>query len=398
MGAHSLVFEPKGSTGQPMVDVVIPVCNDEAALTESIQRLHGYLAASLPLTWRITIAECGSVDATWSVACELAQSLPSVRAIHVGAAGRGRALRLAWASSDAAVVAYMDVGLSTGLDALLPLVAPLISGHSEIAIGTRWARTSQVGGWRRCGAAVWSHNLICRVALHTGFSDSLYSFKAVRTEVAKLLMPMIQDQGEFFETELLVLAEHNGMRICEISVDQVGDPDIRLVTGSTFRNDVRGVWGLLRRVARGEGALATAPREPPRMRTVDTSTVRLVPFVSIGVASTLLFATLFLLLCGVVGAAAGAVTAMVSCTAINTAANRRFTFKVRGHARRFGHQLRGLVTALLPLTLDLIVIAVAFAAGVTSAVALVWILTAVNAPTSLIKLTLLRHWVFIARA
>ena len=42
------------------------------------------------------------------------------------AKGRGRALSHVWSASDADILAYMDVDLSTDLRALLPLVAPPI--------------------------------------------------------------------------------------------------------------------------------------------------------------------------------------------------------------------------------------------------------------------------------
>ncbi len=209
------------------MDVVIPVYNEQAVLPESIARLHDYLSTNFPFTWRVTIADNASTDATWAVACQLAQDLPGVRALHLDAKGRGRALRAAWSGSDAVVVAYMDVDLSTDLDALLPLVAPLVSGHSDVAIGTRLASTAQVSRGPRREAVSRAYNLILRAALHAGFSDAQCGFKAARTDVAKALLPMVDDEGWFFDTELLVLAEHNGLRIHEVPVDWVDDPDSR---------------------------------------------------------------------------------------------------------------------------------------------------------------------------
>jgi len=164
--SRSLVFDPEGMTGEVVVDVVIPCYNEQAVLPASINRLHEYLTATFPFTWRITIADNASTDATWAVACQLAQDLPCVRALHLDVKGRGRALRVAWSGSEAAVVAYMDVDLSTDLDALLPLVAPLVSGHSDVAIGTRLASTAQVSRGPRREAVSRAYNLILRAALH----------------------------------------------------------------------------------------------------------------------------------------------------------------------------------------------------------------------------------------
>src|SRR5438270_5845644 len=121
------------------VEIVIPVYNEEATLEASVRRVHAYLSEHFPLTWLVTVADNASRDQTWGIANRLAYELDNVRAIHLPDKGRGRALRKAWSMSTASVVAYMDVDLSTDLDALLPLVAPLVSGHSDVAIGTRLA-------------------------------------------------------------------------------------------------------------------------------------------------------------------------------------------------------------------------------------------------------------------
>src|SRR4051794_2112314 len=238
---RAVLFEPVAPTEPLVVDLVIPVYNEQAALPASIARLHTYLSSTFPFSWRITIADNASTDATWAVACQLAQDLPGVRALHLDAKGRGRALRAAWTGSEAAVVGYMDVDLSTDLDALLPLVAPLVSGHSDVAIGTRLASTAQVSRGPRREAVSRVYNLILRAALHAGFSDAQCGFKAVRTDVAKALLPMVEDEGWFFDTELLVLAEHNGMRIHEVPVDWVEDPDSRVHIALTVRDDLCGV-------------------------------------------------------------------------------------------------------------------------------------------------------------
>jgi Glycosyl transferase family 2 len=128
---------PAARTGGHLVEVVVPVHNEEHVLEASIRRLHGYLTDSFPFPFRITIADNASSDGTWLLARRLAERFAEVRAVHLAQKGRGRALREVWEASDADVVAYMDVDLSTGLEALLPLVAPLVSGHSDLAIGTR---------------------------------------------------------------------------------------------------------------------------------------------------------------------------------------------------------------------------------------------------------------------
>src|SRR3990172_1533282 len=120
----------------PSVDIVIPVLNEEKALASSLSALHAFLSQSLPGPWRIVIADNGSIDTTPQVSQSLTEKYPHVSYLRMEQRGRGRALRRAWLESDADVVSYMDVDLSTNLRAFPPLVQALQQGY-DIAIGSR---------------------------------------------------------------------------------------------------------------------------------------------------------------------------------------------------------------------------------------------------------------------
>ena len=222
----------------PQLDIVVPVYNEEADLATSVMRLHAYLTENLPFSFRVTIADNASVDRTWSIAQWLAEVLPGVRAVHLDKKGRGRALRTVWQASDAGVLAYMDVDLSTDLAALLPLVAPLLTGHSDLAIGTRLARSSLVVRGARREVISRCYNLLLRACLGARFSDAQCGFKAIRADRARELLPLVEDTGWFFDTELLVLAERSGLRIHEVPVDWLDDPDSRVDIASTALADL----------------------------------------------------------------------------------------------------------------------------------------------------------------
>jgi hypothetical protein len=250
---------------RPTVEIVVPVYNEARDLEPRVRELHAYLCAGFPFSFRLTIADNASTDGTWPLALRLAAKLEHVHALHLDAKGRGRALRAVWSTSPAAVLAYMDVDLSTGLEALLPLVAPLVSGHSDLAIGTRLSRAARVVRGPKREVISRGYNLLLRAILGTRFSDAQCGFKAIRAEAARWLLPRVRDDGWFFDTELLVLAERSGLRIHEVPVDWVDDPDSRVDLLATALADLRGIGRLT--------------REPPR-------------FALAGVAGTLAFLAL----------------------------------------------------------------------------------------------------------
>jgi len=240
-GAVSVIPEAPVQPPGPVVDVVVPVYNEERDLGPSIRRLHEFLASGFPFSSVITIADNASRDGTLALAKGLAAELPHVRVIHLDAKGRGRALRAAWLQSDASVVAYMDVDLSTDLKALLPLVAPLVSGHSDVAIGSRLARGARTKRGPKREFISRAYMLILRVALGASFTDAQCGFKAVRASVARDLVPRVEDQTWFFDTELLVLAQRAGLRVHEVPVDWTDDPDSRVAIVRTAIDDLKGV-------------------------------------------------------------------------------------------------------------------------------------------------------------
>src|SRR4051794_31432893 len=195
------------------IDVVVPVHDEEPVLERSIRRLHRYLSSEFPFSWRIVIADNASTDATAAIATGLARELPGVEVLLVDRRGRGRALRAAWSASPARVVCYMDVDLSTDLRGLLPLVAPLLSGHSDVAIGTRLAHGARVVRGPKRELISRSYNRLLHTALRARFSDAQCGFKAVRRDALDGLLADVRDDGWFFDTELLVLAQRRGLRI-----------------------------------------------------------------------------------------------------------------------------------------------------------------------------------------
>ncbi|GAB3581245.1 dolichyl-phosphate beta-glucosyltransferase [Calidifontibacter terrae] len=229
-----------------VLDLVIPVYNEEAGIEACIRTVHRFLTEQFPYIFRITIADNASSDGTLAKSAALAAHYPGVRVVHLAQKGRGRALKEVWSHSEAVVLAYMDVDLSTDLAAFAPLVSSLMSGHSDVAIGSRLARGANVVRGPKREMISRSYNLILRGALGARFTDAQCGFKAIRADVARELLPMVQDTTWFFDTELLVLAQRAGLRIHEVPVDWYDDPDSRVDIVSTARDDLAGVLRMRR--------------------------------------------------------------------------------------------------------------------------------------------------------
>src|SRR6266536_6518489 len=308
--------------------------------------------------------------------------------------GRGRALRSIWLDSDADVLAYMDVDLSTELNALLPLVAPLVSGHSDVAIGTRLARGARVIRGPRREIISRCYNLLLHATLGARFSDAQCGFKAISAARARVLLPLTRDNGWFFDTELLVLAQQAGLRIHEVPVDWTDDTDSRVRVIATILADLRGIarlgYGLLRgsiavpflgetgprlglrhglaseassgevhpgpgasggpapgsgATGRGQLTGSASTADAPGGSTAGRAGLhrQLAGFAVVGTVSTVAYVALYLVLRNVLPAQLANALSLLVTAAGNTAANRRYTFGIRGRPGAGRHQARGLL-------------------------------------------------------
>ena len=226
------------------IDIVIPVLNEEEALPKSIAYLHAFLVENLEVRWRIVIADNGSKDSTPLVSKNLMNQYPELSYIRLEQRGRGRALRRAWLESKATMVCYMDVDLSTKLQAL-PLLVRALQGGYHIAIGSRLMPGANVHlrSLKREFISR-SYNTLIRTMFLTRFKDAQCGFKAMTREAAQLLVPVILDSGWFFDSELLIVAEKRGFRIQEIPVTWTDDPDSRVKIASTAFADLKGLFRL----------------------------------------------------------------------------------------------------------------------------------------------------------
>jgi hypothetical protein len=373
------------------VEIVVPVYNEASQLVERVTELRRFLDDTFPFRALITVVDNASTDETFALASALAATTPGVAALHLTRKGRGHALRTAWSSSCAPVVAYMDVDLSTSLSALLPLVAPLLSGQRDVAIGTRLAPGAHVVRGPKRELISRAYNLLLKLSLRGRFSDAQCGFKALRRESALELLPLVKDDEWFFDTELLVTAERLGLRICEVPVDWVDDPDSRVQIVRTAVSDLRGVW----RISHGQARRLAQRGSPlPRAAITQATAEQLFRFAGVGAISTFGYLFLFIAWRPIAGNLGANALALAICTLFNTAVHKELAHTVHGPANlgRFAVVSAGLYAISLALT-TLGLLAAHGISAPSLPLALVFV-TAANAVASFLRFAILRGWVF----
>ena len=389
-------------TGGLAIDIVVPVFNEELSLEACVTTLVEYLGEAFHVPWRVTIADNASTDSTPAIAAELAARYDAVVYRRLAVKGRGHALRDAWEASPAEVVAYLDVDLSTDLAALPPLIAPLLSGHSDISIGTRLRRGSRVVRGPKREFISRTYNAMLHGALGVRFSDAQCGFKAVRADVARALLPHVEDNSWFFDTELLVLAERAGLRIHEIPVDWTDDPTSSVNIKQTALDDMRGIVRVASSLTRGKVPLAAIYAELGRRPLLPAARPsffgQVLRFGAVGGFSTLAFAVLYLMIQPMAGAQAANFAALLITAVLNTSANRRFTFGISGPEHYGIQQFQGLIVFGLAWGLTssslLTLHAVTARPGATAELV---VLMAANILATVLRFALLKAWVFRTR-
>ena len=233
---------PFRAIARPLIDIVVPVLNEEKILQKSITTLDEYMAKHLPYRYQITIADNGSQDKTLEIAKNLAEKHQSVQVVSLAERGRGRALKQVWQNSPADILTYMDVDLSTSLDDFMPMIQPLVAGEAGVAIGSRLAKGAKTTRGLKREFISRCYNNIIKGTSGTKFSDAQCGFKAIRRDVAAKFLPKIKDNEWFFDTELLIKTERAGVPIHEQPVTWIEDTDSRVKIVKTAVDDLKGLY------------------------------------------------------------------------------------------------------------------------------------------------------------
>ena len=366
------------------VEIVVPVYNEAPQLAERVTALRRFLDTSFPFRTLVTVVDNASTDDTYEVASQLAAATPGVAAMHLPRKGRGYALRQAWSTSRAPVVAYMDVDLSTSLDALLPLVAPLLSGQRDVMIGSRLAPGAEVVRGSKRELISRGYNMLLKLTLRGRFSDAQCGFKAMRRDAAARLLPFVEDNAWFFDTEILVMAERLGLRVGEVPVHWVDDPDSRVDIVATATDDLRGVWRMVRH----------RPRDRRPVGSTEVTADQLLRFAGVGVVSTLGYLFLFVAWRPVLGPLWANAVAMALASLFNIVVHRELSRGSDGRARR--GRLLAMAVGLYGVSLALTTLALLVTQWLAPGALLPELvaITVANAAAAVIRFTVLRSWIF----
>ena len=224
------------------LDVVIPVYNEEKSLQRCVQHLQNFLAKRMSCSWKIIIADNASKDKTGDIGRELERQYERVHYLYIPQKGRGLALRLAWLGSHSDVMCYMDVDLSTDLEALPLMLKPIFAGHIHVATGNRLMRRADIERSLLREITSRGYNFLIKMMFPTRkFTDAQCGFKAITRNAAQLLIPQVENNNWFFDSELLLLAERYGYRIHQVPVRWVEDPESTVKVWLTAWEDVKGL-------------------------------------------------------------------------------------------------------------------------------------------------------------
>jgi glycosyltransferase involved in cell wall biosynthesis len=227
-------------------EIVIPVYNEEEQVEQSVLKLCNYLEQNFHgESWNVTVADNASTDKTPLIMQRVKNDNPKIKYLRLEKKGRGFALKTAWNKSDAKIVAYMDVDLSTHIKHIPELINSLKNHDFSISIGSRLLSKSKIKRSLKREIISRIYNLIVKIIHQVKFSDAQCGFKAVKREVFQKLSPLIKNNEWFFDSEMLIISEKLGYKIYEIPVEWNEDMGSTVKIVPTAIEDLKGLWRLL---------------------------------------------------------------------------------------------------------------------------------------------------------
>ena len=221
-------------------------------------------------SFEIIIAEDGSTDGTDRIAAELADTHEYVKHLHSDARqGRGRALNRAFKFASGDILCYIDVDLATDMKHLSELIDAIRYEGYDFSTGSRMMPTSDVKRPLKRGIASKGFNFLTRNFLRSELYDHQCGFKGFKRESLFELMDSVEDEHWFWDTELLVRAQHAGYKVKEF-------PVIWRHGGATKVDLVKDVIGMGSQILRLWWQLHVLPALGRRKKTIITSVLSII--------------------------------------------------------------------------------------------------------------------------
>lgn len=235
------------------IDITFPVYNEETRLPIGLTNLLNFLEKEGIEDYGILIADNGSVDKTEEKALEFTKRNDKIKYIKVGKKGVGLALKTSWGQSEADIVGYMDVDLATDLKHLHDVIKLFKEPDVAIVNGSRNMKNSEVLN-RTTLRTITSRgfNYILRAVFFTKISDGMCGFKFIRREIYNKIREIgLRNDGWFFSTELLILAEHFGFKVVDIPILWKDDQDSKVKLFDTISYYLKEIFILRLRLLLG---------------------------------------------------------------------------------------------------------------------------------------------------
>ncbi len=204
-----------------LVEICLPVKNEENILAANLQRILDFCQkADFRFSWKIVGIINGSTDKTASIFLDFKNRYPGlIDYVEFGVSGRGRVLKKYWQESGADVLSYLDIDLAVLPDQLPALIQPIIDGKADLVIGSRLLAGSNTRRSYLRETTSRFFNFLTHIFLPNKASDLQCGFKAIKADVFRKISPFVRDNYWFFDSELVILAQHFSYRLEEVPVD-----------------------------------------------------------------------------------------------------------------------------------------------------------------------------------
>jgi len=207
------------------VDIVIPVYNEGLILEKNVKTLREFIISkNVDYDYKIIISDNCSIDNTKEVSKRLSKECSDVRYLYIPVKGRGIALKVAWMLSKANVVCFLDADLSADLETLLKMINEILNGW-DACVGSRFVEGSVVKRCLKREITSRGYNLFLKMLFLKKFTDAQCGFKAFKGDVVKKVLPIINSEKWFFDTELLLRLERSGYKIKDFPYIYKEDPN-----------------------------------------------------------------------------------------------------------------------------------------------------------------------------